>query len=153
MLVPITQQWFDNSRHFKRITTISHYDLSPYKDTNYWLYPILYISWLWLIYFATGSLYLLISLTYFSPLHILNPSGNPKLNFSFSNMEIYIIMCKIDSQWEFAAQLTELKLGLHNNLEAWEGRWEGGSRGRGYIYICMPMTDSCWCLEETKTIL
>ena len=68
-------------------------------------------------------------------------------------MEIYMIMCKIDSQWEFAAQLKELKLGLHNNLEAWEGRWEGGSRGRGYIYICMPMTDSCWRLEETKTIL
>ena len=40
-------------------------------------------------------------------------------------MEIYIIMCKIDSQWEFAAQLKELKLGLHNNLEAWENTISG----------------------------
>ena len=52
-------------------------------------------------------------------------------------METYIIMCKVDSQWEFAIQLRELKLRLRNNLEGWEGKREGGSRGRGYIYIRM----------------
>ena len=30
-------------------------------------------------------------------------------------------MCKINSQWEFAIWLRELKLGLCNNLEEWEG--------------------------------
>ena len=34
-----------------------------------------------------------------------------------SNMEIYIIICKIDSQWEFAIGLSELKQGLCINLE------------------------------------
>ena len=29
-----------------------------------------------------------------------------------SNMETYIIMCKIDSQWEFAIWLRKLKQGL-----------------------------------------
>ena len=48
-------------------------------------------------------------------------------------METYISICKIDSQWEFAVWLRELKPGLCNNLEEvrWGGRWEGGSKGRG----------------------
>ena len=46
-----------------------------------------------------------------------------------SNVEIYITVCKIDSQWEFAAWLRKLKQGLCIN-----GRWEGSSKGRGYMY-------------------
>ena len=38
-----------------------------------------------------------------------------------SNMETYIIICKIDSQWEFAAWLRKLKQGLCINLEGWDG--------------------------------
>ena len=38
-----------------------------------------------------------------------------------SNMETYIIICKIDRQWEFAVCLRELKQGLCINLEGWEG--------------------------------
>ena len=34
-----------------------------------------------------------------------------------SNMETYITICKIDSQWEFAIWLRKLKLGLCINLE------------------------------------
>ena len=34
-----------------------------------------------------------------------------------SNMETYITICKIDSQWEFALCLRELKQGLCINLE------------------------------------
>ena len=34
-----------------------------------------------------------------------------------SNMETYNFICKIDSQWEFALSLRELKEGLFNNLE------------------------------------
>ena len=58
-----------------------------------------------------------------------------------SNMETYITICKIDSQWEFAVRLRELKQGLCINLEGWDG--EGDRReiqeGEG---ICIPMADS-----------
>ena len=47
-----------------------------------------------------------------------------------SNMEAYIIICKIDSQWEFALWLGELKPKLCINLEVWDG--EGGGR---YLYL------------------
>ena len=50
-----------------------------------------------------------------------------------SNMESYITICKIDSQWEFAVWLRKRKQ-LCINLEGWEG--EGGSKGRGYMYTC-----------------
>ena len=38
-----------------------------------------------------------------------------------SNMETYITICKIDSQWEFAIWLSKLKQGLCINLEGWDG--------------------------------
>ena len=41
--------------------------------------------------------------------------------FEDSNMETYIAMCKIDSQWEFALFLRKLKQGLCINLEVWDG--------------------------------
>ena len=46
------------------------------------------------------------------------------------NMETYITICKIDSQWEFAVWLRELKQGLCDNLEGWDGREMGGRFGR-----------------------
>ena len=51
-----------------------------------------------------------------------------KLNkiYGESNMETYITVCKIDSQWEFAVYLRELKNGLCISLEGWEG--EGDDR-------------------------
>ena len=59
-----------------------------------------------------------------------------------SNTETYITVCKIDSQWEFAVLLRELKQGLCVNLEGSDGEedgreiWEGGDIG-------VPMADSC----------
>ena len=38
-----------------------------------------------------------------------------------SNMETYIVLCKIDSQWEFAVCLRKLKQGLCISLEGWGG--------------------------------
>ena len=55
-----------------------------------------------------------------------------------SNMETYINICKIDSQWEFAVRLRKLKQGLCINLEGWDR--ESGSKGGN---ICIPMADSC----------
>ena len=42
-----------------------------------------------------------------------------------SNMETYITICKIDSQWEFAVCLRELKQGLCISLEVWDGEGDG----------------------------
>ena len=59
-----------------------------------------------------------------------------------SNMEIYITICKIDSQWEFAVWLRKHKQGLYINLEGWD--WErGGMAVQKGGDICIPMADSC----------
>ena len=42
-----------------------------------------------------------------------------------SNMETYITICKVDSQWEFAVRLRKLKQGLCINLEEWDGEGDG----------------------------
>ena len=69
-----------------------------------------------------------------------------------SDVDTYITMCKIDSQWAFAVWLPvwlkEFKLGFSDNVEGWDGA--GGSSGRGHG---KPMADSCWCLVETNTII
>ena len=52
-----------------------------------------------------------------------------------SDMETYITICKIDSQWEFAVCLRELKQGLCINLGGGMGRETGGRLKReGYMY-------------------
>ena len=48
----------------------------------------------------------------------------------------------VDSQQEFAIWLRKLKQEFCvNRVVGWGGRWDRGSKGRGYIYI--PMADSC----------
>ena len=59
-----------------------------------------------------------------------------------SNMETYITICTIDSQWEFAVWLRKFKQGLCINLEEWDGEGEGGKVQKGGD-ICIPMADSC----------
>ena len=44
-----------------------------------------------------------------------------------SNMETYITICKVNSQWEFVVWLRKFKQGLCIDLEGWDG--EGGGRG------------------------
>ena len=52
-----------------------------------------------------------------------------------SNMETYITICKIDSQWEFAVWLRKLKQALYQPRGVgWGGRWEGCLRGRRHMY-------------------
>ena len=58
-----------------------------------------------------------------------------------SNMEIYITICKIDSQSEFAISLRKLKQGLCINLEGWNGEGDGREAPEGGD-ICIPMADS-----------
>ena len=59
-----------------------------------------------------------------------------------SNMETYITICKMDSQWEFAVCLRKLKPGLFINLEGWDGEGDGREVQKGGD-ICIPMADSC----------
>ena len=42
-----------------------------------------------------------------------------------SNMETYITVCKIETEWEFAVWLKKLKQGLCINLEGWYGEGDG----------------------------
>ena len=69
-----------------------------------------------------------------------------------NNMETYITLSKRDSQWEFAVWLSELKPGLGNTLEGWDGE-EGGREAQKGGDICVPTADPCLCLAEINTIL
>ena len=69
-----------------------------------------------------------------------------------SNMETYITMCKIDSKWEFAVWLRELKQGLCIYLEGWDGEGDGREIQKGGD-ICISMADSCRGLTENNKIL
>ena len=71
----------------------------------------------------------------------LERGGEGKM-YGESNMETYITICKIDSQWEFAVRLRELKQGLCINLEGKDEEGDGKEvQDGGDIYI--PMADSC----------
>ena len=59
-----------------------------------------------------------------------------------SNMETYITICKIDSQWKFAVWLRKLKQGLCINLEGWD-RVRDGREFQKAGDICVPTADSC----------
>ena len=52
-----------------------------------------------------------------------------------SNMETYITVCKIDSQWEFAVWFRKLKQRLCINLEGWNGEGDGREVQKGEIYV------------------
>ena len=59
-----------------------------------------------------------------------------------SNMETYITICKIDSQWKFAVWLKKLKQWVCINLVGWDGEGIGREVQKGGD-ICMLMGDSC----------
>ena len=59
-----------------------------------------------------------------------------------SNMEIYITICKTDSQLEFSVCLRKPKQELCINLEGWDGEGDGREFQKGGD-ICIPMADSC----------
>ena len=69
-----------------------------------------------------------------------------------SNMETYITICKIDSQWEFAVWLRKLKQGLYINLEGRDGVGDGREVHKEGIYVCLWLT-SCRGLTENNRIL
>ena len=68
------------------------------------------------------------------------------------HVSICTTICKIDSQWESAVWLRELKLGLCDNLEGWE-KVGGGREIQEVGDIGIPMVNSWWCITEIKPIL
>ena len=68
-----------------------------------------------------------------------------------SNMETYITICKINSQpMGMCCMAQETQTGtLSIQRGGMGGRWEGGSEGRGYMYMAV----SCWGLTENNRIL
>ena len=62
--------------------------------------------------------------------------------FGKSNMEIYITICKINNQWEFAVWLRKLKQGLCISLEGLDGLGDEREVQKGED-ICIPTADSC----------
>ena len=59
-----------------------------------------------------------------------------------NNIEIYIIICKLDSLQKFAVWLRKLKQGLCINLVGWDGEGDGREVQKGGD-ICLSMADSC----------
>ena len=57
-----------------------------------------------------------------------------------SKMGIYITICKINSQQEYAVCLRKLKQGLCINLEGWDAEGDGREVQKGGD-IFIPMTD------------
>ena len=57
-----------------------------------------------------------------------------------SNMETYITICKIDSQWVLALCLSKLKQELCINLEGWEREGDRRELQEGGD-VSIPMTD------------
>ena len=80
---------------------------------------------------------------------MVTASGGKKERYRESNMETYITVNKIDSQWKFAVWLRELKLGLNNSLEGWDGE-----RGRRDVQLWgdmgKPMADSLLTFGRNK---
>ena len=66
-----------------------------------------------------------------------------------SDMETYIAICKIDNQWEFAVCFRELKTGLSNNLEGWDGEGDGTDVQVGG---CCSIVQSCLTLCDPWTV-
>ena len=66
-----------------------------------------------------------------------------------SNMETYIMICKIDSQQEFAVWLRKLKQRLSTTLVGWDGEGGGREVQKGGD-ICIPVADSCCTLTENS---
>ena len=51
-----------------------------------------------------------------------------------SNMEIYITICKIANRNFLNGSGNSNRGSDQSRGVRWGGRWEGGSRGRGYMY-------------------
>ena len=65
------------------------------------------------------------------------------------NIETYITLCKIDSQWESAVWLRKPEQGLCDNLEGWDGVGDGSGIQEGGD-ICIPVLIHVDVRNKTK---
>ena len=68
-----------------------------------------------------------------------------------NNMEIYITIYKIHSQWEIAVCLRKFKQGLCINLDGWDGEGDGREFQKGKD-IHIRMVDSTLMAESEKEL-
>ena len=66
--------------------------------------------------------------------------GEERVRYMESNMETYIIICKIERQQEFAVWIRKPKQRLCINLEGWDEAGDGREVQKGED---IPMSDSC----------
>ena len=66
-----------------------------------------------------------------------------------NNMETYITICKTDSQWGICCMARETQSGAlyQSRGVGWGGKWEGGSKGRGYMYTYKTLESPLDCKE------
>ena len=64
---------------------------------------------------------------YFTTIKEVQRGGESEM-YGKNNMETYTIICKIDSQREFAVWLRKLKQGLCVSLRGWDGEEKGLSK-------------------------
>ena len=69
------------------------------------------------------------------PMNKMGREEREREMYGESNTEIYNTMCKIDSQWEFAVWLRELKQGLCDSLKSGVGIEMGGRSGREGTWV------------------
>ena len=68
--------------------------------------------------------------------HVHEERGGEGEMYAKSNMETYITICKLHSQWEFAVWLRKLEQGLCITLDGWDVEGDGRRFKReGYMYI------------------
>ena len=69
---------------------------------------------------------------------VTHTEGREDEMYGESNIETYITIQKIVSQWEFVVCFRELKQGFCINLEGWNGEGDGREFQQGGD-ICIPM--------------
>ena len=105
--------------------------------------------WYWLIYLQSSSGETDIEKR---PMNTVGGEEGEGEMHGEGNMETYFTICKIDSPWELAICLRELKQALWDNLEGWDGEGEEREVREGGD-MDVPMADSCWYTAENHKIL
>ena len=73
-----------------------------------------------------------------------------RVMYGKSNVETYITICKIDSQWEFAVWLRKLKQGLCINLEGWSWGEDGREFQKGGDICIIDPAKAFNCVGHNK---
>ena len=123
----------------------STYHLSPFKDNTLLLtvFPMLYTSSQWLIYFITGNLCLLISLTYFTnpPLHP-SPLATTCMFSVSMTLFLFCYVCSLVLFFVFSAWLISLSIMPSRSIHVVKNGKTSFSLRFSNIPLCVGTTPS-----------